>query len=142
MAGSPTAAAVSRDVLGAWLLRCNPTRTELARRFADPVGHWCVSDNYRSRLIQVDDPVLLWISGRDPRYVRGIWGVGRVTAPAADSADGLRIGLELRLRDDPLTTDAELRAVGIDDLEVQRMPQGSNPSWVSRARLEQITALT
>ena len=142
MADVATTTAVTRDVLGAWLLRCNPTRTDLARRFAGPLGHWCVSDNYRSRLIQVDDPVLLWISGRDPRYVRGIWGFGRVTAPAADSADGLRIGLELRLRDDPVATDAELRAVGINDLEVQRMPQGSNPSWVSRAQLDRITALT
>ena len=31
----------------------------------------------------------------------------------------------------PLATDAELRAAGIDDLEVQRMPFGSNPSWIS-----------
>jgi hypothetical protein len=139
--------AVSRERLGAWLLRCSPTRTDLRERFAAPISSWCVTDNYRSRLIRPGDAVLLWVSGRDRRYVRGIWARGRVTAPAdrdeaePGAAAGLRIGLELSVGTEPLVTDAELRAAGVDDLEVQRMPQGSNPSWVSGSALEQILAL-
>jgi hypothetical protein len=38
-------------------------------------------------------------------------------------------------------TDAELRASGIGDLEVQRMPFGSNPSWVTVDQLTKINAL-
>ncbi len=135
------AQAVDRERLGAWLLRCDPTRTPLASRFQLPVGSWCVADNYRSRLMQPDDAVLLWVSGRDRHFVRGIWARGRITASPEHSEDGLRVGLELALRAEPLATDAELRAAGVTDLEVQRMPQGSNPSWVSREQLEQILAL-
>jgi hypothetical protein len=132
--------AVTRDRLGAWLLRCNPALTDLENRFSSGIHTWCVADNYRSRLMVPGDLVLLWLSGRHPHYVRGIWGSGVVTAAVESAGEaGLRIGLKLVLRDEPMTTDAELRAAGIDDLEVQRMPQGSNPSWVSReqcARLE------
>jgi hypothetical protein len=38
-------------------------------------------------------------------------------------------------------TDADLRAAGVDDLEVQRMPAGSNPSWVSRQQWDRIEPL-
>jgi hypothetical protein len=38
-------------------------------------------------------------------------------------------------------TDADLRAAGIGDLEVQRMPAGSNPSWVSKQQWEAIEVL-
>jgi hypothetical protein len=132
---------VTRERLAAWLLRCNPTLTDLASRFSTPIGGWCVADNYRSRLMQPGDAVLLWVSGRDQHFVRGIWGSGHVTAPAGWADLGLRIGLELVLRHEPMATDAELRAAGVDDLEVQRMPQGSNPSWVSFDQLDRIAAL-
>ena len=38
-------------------------------------------------------------------------------------------------------TDADLRAAGVDDLEVQRMPAGSNPSWLSRQQWDRIGPL-
>ena len=133
--------AVTPELLGAWLLRCNPTLTDLTGRGFNPVRSWCVADNYRSRLMAPPDEVLLWVSGRDRHFVRGIWGRGRVTAPADWTNSGLRIGLELEVRDEPLVTDAELRAAGIDDLEVQRMPQGSNPSWVPRHLFDRMACL-
>jgi len=37
-------------------------------------------------------------------------------------------------------TDVDLRAAGIDDLEVQRQPQGSNPSWISKEQLRRLEA--
>ena len=91
--------------------------------------------------MQPSDAVLLWVSGRDRRFVRGIWGRGHITAPADWTDSGLRIGLELELQDEPFATDAELRAAGVNELEVQRMPQGSNPSWVPRELLERMDEL-
>lgn len=133
--------AVTHEHLGAWLLRCNPALTDLRTRFSTPARAWCVTDNYRSRLMGRGDTVLLWVSGQDRRYPRGIWGRGLITAPAEWAGSGLQVGLDLGMGDEPLVTDAELRASGIDDLEVQRMPQGSNPSWVSRERLHQIESM-
>lgn len=133
--------AVSREALGAWLLRCSPTKTDLEARFSSPIRSWCVADNYRSRLMAPGDLVLLWVSGQHRTYVRGVWAAGRVTAPAELHEDALRVGLELVPGTEPLVTDAELRAAGIADLEVQRMPHGSNPSWVSTEQLDRISAL-
>jgi hypothetical protein len=133
--------AVSRHRLGGWLLRCNPALHDPASRFAAPIRTWCVTDNYRSRLMTPDDPVLMWLSGRDRHFVRGIWGRGVITAPAEWTASGLQVGLHLALQPEPLVTDAELRAAGVHDLEVQRMPQGSNPSWVTREQLDRIQLL-
>ena len=54
--------------------------------------------------------------------------------------DGARAAVRARVRvsitflDEPVTAD-ELRARGMTDLEVLRIPQGANPSWVSRAQL-------
>jgi hypothetical protein len=38
-------------------------------------------------------------------------------------------------------TDADLRAAHIDDLEVQRVPAASNPSWVSLEQWARIEPL-
>ncbi|WP_157559572.1 hypothetical protein [Nocardioides sp. Soil777] len=35
----------------------------------------------------------------------------------------------------------EIRSAGVDDLEVLRQPQGSNPSWVSKDQLSAIADL-
>ena len=48
--------------------------------------------------------------------------------------------VDIPLLDSPVT-DAELRSAAIDDLEVQRVPMGSNPSWLSRDQLSRLTPL-
>jgi len=42
--------------------------------------------------------------------------------------------VSIPFRDEPVTAD-EVRARGMTDLEVLRIPQGANPSWVSRDQL-------
>ena len=136
--------ASTRAELGAWLLRCNPLNNPALIEHAEAggrVGEWCVVGNYRSAMMITGDPVLLWVSGNGRLLARGICGgTGVVTSPPrrAEGADGLTVAVDI-----PLLTagiaDRELRASGIDDLEVQTQPVGSNPSWVSRtqyARLE------
>jgi hypothetical protein len=147
---------VTRDRLGAWVLKCNPVAWDL-QAFVDSgegrVTSWSVQPGYRADLMEPGDRVLFWVSG-DGRtgFDRGVWGLGHVTAPAepwvetdpghwraAGDAHGIRARVEV---DVPLlsapVTDADLRAVGCDRLEVQRQPFLANPSWVD---VDQLAAM-
>ena len=44
-----------------------------------------------------------------------------------------------RLFDEPVTV-TDLRARGITDLEVQKIPQGANPSWLTVAQLAAVSS--
>jgi len=144
--------AVSRSNLGAWLLKCNPALWDLAAfiRSGDRIRSWAVQRNYRAAMMAPGDRVLFWVSG-DGRggLPRGIWGAGHVVAPAEDWVDAehgfwrddqsrrgvrARIQVDIPLFSEPVTA-AVLRARGVVDLEVQRMPQGANPSWVAKGQL-------
>lgn len=154
--------AITAANLGAWLVRCNPAKWDLAGYLAaggTVVDSVSVVDNYRSALMDPGDRVVLWVSGNGRLLARGIWGLGHVTAkmrdePAAPTPDASSHWLDERTRrsvrhavfvDIPLldspVTDAELKSTAIDDLEVQRVPMGSNPSWISRAQLSRLAPL-
>lgn len=156
-------ALVTETNLGAWLLRCNPKVWNLPAAIEDGddrITGWSVVDNYRSRMMRPGHKVVLWVSGTSSRLSRGIWGLGHITGEVEDEPpdvahadevgywlnDGVRLGVtnsidvDIVLMTKPLT-DVELRAAGISDLEVQRQPQFSNPSWVSKEQLARITSL-
>ena len=144
---------VDRAQLGAWLLKCNPTAWDL-RGFLDSgerrVTSWSVQPGYRSALMAAGDPVLFWVSGDGRQgFARGVWGLGHVVAEAepwsestrgfwraADGHHGIRgrVELDVALLEEPVG-DLDLKAAGIDDLEVQRQPFAANPSWVTRSQL-------
>ena len=132
--------AITPETLGAWLIKARPDPGSevlaLVERGGGTLTSRCVSPGYRARMMAAGDPVLLWLSGDGRRTTRGIWGVGRVTGPVEDGV----VPLELPLLEEPLAA-GELVAAGIDDLEVQRMPQGANPSWVSRSQLAALAPL-
>lgn len=148
-----TGGSVGRADLGAWLLKCSPTAWDLPGFWASGgrrLTSWSVRPGYRSALMRPDDRVLWWVSG-DGRsgFARGVWGLGRVVAEAEpwsedsrgfwQAADGhhqvrARVEVDVALLDEPVT-DAELRAAGVRDLEVQRQPFAANPSWVTREQL-------
>lgn len=153
------AQAVSRETLGAWLLKGNPAVWDVRRFLAeghDVLTSWSVRPGYRSVLMRPGDRVVFWLSGPGTGgLVRGVWGLGHVVAepePWTDAErgwwvdDGARQALRARvevhvpLLEEPLPA-SELRAAGITDLEVQRVPQGSNPSWVSRPQLDALETL-
>lgn len=131
---------VTRESLGAWLVKARPDPgshvVSLLESGGGRLTSRCVSRGYRSEMMAEGDPVLLWISGDGRRVARGVWGVGRVVAPVEDG----EVAVDLPLLAEPVTA-AELLAAGVDDLEVQRMPQGSNPSWVTREQLAVIESL-
>lgn len=131
---------ITRDDLGAWLIKAAPDTAidlpALVERGGQRVTSRCVTRGYRSRLMAEGDAVLLWVSGNGRRLASGIWGVGHVLGPVGEG----EVPLDLPLLDEPVTA-AELLAAGIDDLEVQRMPAGANPSWVSREQLARVEPL-
>ncbi|GIF17124.1 hypothetical protein [Actinoplanes teichomyceticus] len=129
--------AVTRDNLGAWLLKGNADRADLLGRFArDPrIDRWCVQPSYRLDLMAAGQPVVFWGSGsrrRDVPY--GIWGWGRLRGPARrEPGAGPWVPLDVTIADpgawiarDTLRAHPELC-----DLEVLRQPQAANPSFVT-----------
>jgi hypothetical protein len=144
---------ITADTLGAWLVKCDPgSNPDLVRQVDEPGTHvvtrWCVADGYRGRMMAPGDRAVLWVSGDGRRLARGIWGVGRVTGEAIDRPGrhgrgvALEVALEIPLaRRGTELPAAELVAAGITDLEVQRQPFMSNPSWVSTEQLARMEEL-
>lgn len=123
-----TSHAVTPQTLGAWVIKCNPSKTDLEPMVAAGRAHehWCVAANYRSRLMAAGQPVLFWVTGA--RH-RGIWGVGRLTGrPISGSAT--KVGTDIPLLREPLGADMLASIPELGGLEVFRSPQQSNPSWV------------
>jgi hypothetical protein len=125
---------VTPENLGAWVIKCHPSRTPLdaMRAAGETKPHWCVADNYRTRLIRPGQRALFWVAAH-PR--RGFWGAGRVTGAAIREDGRLHIPVHIPLFDEPVTA-AEVSAVsGLTSMEVFRSPQQANPSWVSTEEL-------
>jgi hypothetical protein len=130
---------VSLDDLGAWLIKGNADRVDLADRFArEPVVRsWCVQPSYRTRLMRDGQPVVFWASGSRTRRGYGVWGIGRLAGePQRDPDTHWCVLLDLAVWAPAFRVDRErLRADRrLADLEVFRQPQGSNPSYLTVAQ--------
>jgi hypothetical protein len=140
MGNGPQQPRVRLDDLGAWLIKGNADRADLAARFADDpeVTSWCVQPSYRTRLMSAGQPVVFWASGSRGRLPYGVWGVGQVTGPPdRDPQDGrLRVPLRLTIGErGTWLPRGELRADHrLADLEVFRQPQAANPSYLTVAQ--------
>ena len=115
-------------------------------------------ENYRSDMMQYGQRVLLWVTGaHDGDLPRGFWGSGWITGEVhglvdhdedlgevnvgywldQEARDRMRFAAPMNLHvwDKPLP-EAELsRVPGLDQIEVIRMRQASNPSWISTEQL-------
>jgi hypothetical protein len=125
---------VTLDVLGAWVIKCNPRKTPVdpMRAAGEAKPSWCVADNYRSRLIRPGQPVLFWVSAH-PR--RGIWGAGRITGDVTVTDGRLHVAVRIPLFAEPVTAAQLFTVPELRTMEVFRSPQQSNPSWVSSTEL-------
>lgn len=138
------ARAVTEDDLGSWLIKCDPrVNSEFLRTVGAGdvrVTSRCVVRGYRASMMKKGDRVVVWISGDGRVMSRGIWGLGHVTGAVDEAAVEPSVPVDIPLWASALT-DADLRVAGVDDLEVQRMPAGSNPSWMSKQQWDRIAAL-
>jgi hypothetical protein len=136
--------AVTGGNLGAWLLKCDPRVNPEVLTTADAgvvrVTSRCVVRGYRASMMKEGDRVVLWVSGDGRRMARGIWGLGHVTGVVDETVVEPAVPVDIPLFAAALT-DSDLRVAGVDDLEVQRMPAGSNPSWVSTQQWARVEAL-
>ena len=122
------------------MIKCNPQRTDVEpmRAAGETTPHWCVADNYRSRLMRPDQRVLFWVSA-NPR--RGFWGAGRITGELVMEDGQLHVPVHIPLFAEPMTA-TELHSLAeLRSMEVFRSPQQSNPSWVSTVELAFIERL-
>ena len=153
---------IDRYDLGAWLVKVDPKTWDLPAWMADgndAIQAWSVADDDRGQLMERGDKVIFWVSGDSKVMSRGIWGLGYVTGELHDALplgpdDDLGYWLDLaaataETNEVPVyipilavpVSDQDLRADGIDDLEIQQSPEVSNPSWVSSSQLARIEEL-
>jgi hypothetical protein len=129
--------AVTEATLGAWLVKANPLSSPLAELAATgfaTVTSRCVRPGYRAELIREGQPVLLWISGRDPRLPAGLHAVGRTTGGVDDDGGELAMPIRLRPLEQVVAREEILAHPLLSHIEVVRMPAGSNPSYLDRAQ--------
>ncbi len=93
---------------------------------------------YRVALMDAGQPVVFWASGSRGRLPYGVWGIGRLTGPAARDPGHDRWQVPLDLTVWPpgrWLPRCELRAdPAVADAEVLRQPQAANPSFLTRAQ--------
>ena len=137
MTSRSTRPAVTASTLGAWLLKASPRDgaiDELVRTRFAAVATRCVRPSYRTELVEAGQPVLLWVSGGDARHASGLHAAGMTTGPTLDSAEGPAMPVRLRALD-AVVPRAELLAHPVlREIEVLRMPAGSNPSYLDLAQ--------
>jgi hypothetical protein len=127
---TPTLTAAS---LGAWLLKANPAGgavEKLVRRGFEDVTTRCVRSSYRTALVAEGQPVLLWVSGRDPLHPPGLHAAGWTTGPVVGSDDGPVMPVRLLPLAPIVPREALVEHPLLSHLEVLRMPAGSNPSYL------------
>jgi hypothetical protein len=133
--------AVTADRLGAWVVKANPALASVATLAGDGfagVARWCVRPSYRTGLVAAGQPVLLWVSGKDPGFPAGFHAFGEVTGPCRVDAGQPEIPMRLRPMPSPALRAELLLDPVLATAEVVRMPAGSNPSYLDR---EQYAAL-
>ena len=154
---------LTEETLGASVLKCNPAVWDLAGFVASgerTIDNWTVQESRRSEMIEYGQRVLLWVTGGEGGPLpRGFWGsgwtTGAVTAIAAVDgdetvdADIVDYWLDLETRDrmqfiapvglqvweEPVVEAQVVDVLGVDQLEVVRARQISNPSWISATDL-------
>jgi hypothetical protein len=126
--------ALTASTLGAWLLKADPAQgavEELARSGFATVSTRCVRPSYRTSLVEAGQPVLLWVSGRDPRHPPGLHATGWTTGPVDAGPDGPLMPVRLEPLVPPVPRQALVEHPTLGSIEVLRMPAGSNPSYLT-----------
>jgi hypothetical protein len=143
----PGAVAQLRDgtPVGAWLLKANPAVWDVGAFLdsGEEVDRWRLAASYRTDLLGVGQPVVLWVTRGDPDREPGVWGVGAVSGEVSDDVgepddllwrdQGARrqvrpyVEVHLRVLRDPLPA-SEVRAhPALAGMELFRAPRMGSP---------------
>ncbi|KAA1426566.1 hypothetical protein [Nocardioides antri] len=139
---APRARALTPESLGAWVLKTNPRQQpvgELVRSGFRTVTARCVRPTYRADLIAAGQPVLLWVSGGDPSIPAGIYAQGRTTGAAEPGSPELTMPVELGPVEPPVLRAELVEHPLLGQIEVLKMAAGSNPSFITREGLRELT---
>ncbi len=132
--------------LGAWLIKVNPKSSpvdEFLRTDFATVTTRCVQPTYRLDEVAPGQAVLFWISGDDKRHPAGLYAQGHTTGLPRPALDGPRLDLPVRLTnlDPPVLSRELLEHPRLSQLEVLKVPAGSNPSYLTRDQLDELRSL-
>ena len=131
------------ETLGAWLLKVDPRASDVGAMVRDgfaSVATRCVRPTYRTELVEAGQPVLLWVSGRDPAHPAGLHAQGRTTGPAHQLGPDHVVPVSLEILTDPVPRGELLAHPVLAGLEVLAMPAGSNPSYLTREQVDALRA--
>ena len=109
---------------------------ELVRTGFATITTRCVRPSYRTSLVAPGQPVLLWISGQDRAHPAGVYAEGRTTGVVRPDDEDLVMPVSLVALEAPVPRVELLAHPLLAQLEVLRMPAGSNPSYVTEEQLE------
>ncbi len=126
--------------VGAWLFRCSPAAWD---GIGERVDGWCARPTYRLGLVRPGCPAVLWVTGAAGRRPSpGLW-MARPTTGDVDERDPCRPRIGLRLV--RLTAAVRREEIAADPrsagAEVLRVPQGSNPSFLTPAETAAVAEL-
>lgn len=113
---------------------------ELVRTGFATITTRCVRASYRTSLVAPDQPVLLWVSGQDRAHPAGAYAEGRTTGVVRAEGDDLVMPVSLAPLELAVPRVELLAHPLLAQLEVLRMPAGSNPSYVTKEQLESLRA--
>jgi len=148
---------LSPQDVGGWTLTCNPNTWDLRDFLAAGGGRidgWSVQPSYRLGLIEPGQPVYLWVTKGAADIDSGVWARGCVVErPQRDVPDWRWLDHEKARRTDTfLPLDLHLFELlvprdhvrgtrGLEDLEILRSPQMSNPQVVRPAEVALLDGL-
>lgn len=140
---------LTREDVGGWVMKANPVVWDIhgAREAGEELTSFRLTPSYRLDLLEVGDPVLIWVT-RDHRrgLPAGFMADAEVAGPPRmrRSQAGPRPYVPLRAAmwwDDILPAEAVRRHPALMDLEVLRAPRIGNPSFVTVAQLAAVDEL-
>ena len=159
---------ITASNFGAWLIKCDPKVWNLSRAMKDGlpgIGGWSVADNYRSESMEAGDDIVFWVSGTSRKELRpGVWGIGKLTSERYwEEADedlagsywedekkgaepGYTIETDIRLIADEnyrrkVSRESLMGLKAFNSMEVLKQPQGSNPSFLTKAEFRALEKL-
>lgn len=150
------------------MVKCDPKVWDLSRAMKEglpEIDAWSIADNYRSESMEVGDRIVFWVSGTLRKELPpGVWGIGKLTSERywvnededlngsywLDEGKGSEAGYSINTAI-PLITDENYRRIvsreslknrsAFGSMEVLRQPQGSNPSYLTKAEFSALEKL-